>query len=410
MPGIMDSITSVLQSPVVQELLPTALGAAGGFLTTPRRAGAGGAIGHAALGASQGLYQAQQAGYRQMLTKHYALMDQISQKNLDSMNALQKTYDALSPEDKKAYPTPDIYAQAMAHQSIDRMSAQSIHNVLAQQFNTPDGKKRLAAAGFTDPSQLPVDKAALDMISKQIAPPSAYEQASLDIDKERAKQEALHQGAELGIEQARLGQEAAYQGGELGIDRARLGQEAVTAQSEIAGRQAELAESQSWIDPKTRQITRVDYAKGQSPPAPDIPLKKYEQDLGVKPQWVTVPGVSGPIFVPPGQLPPAGSTPYKAPTPKTPEELALEASKVTKEGQANIAATRAEFDKEKGTIGKHTASTMDFYKFAISRNINPKTGQPLGKLEPGWKWADPLPDGTPTAFNSRGQRVPLLEN
>lgn len=86
MPGIMDSITSVLQSPAVQELLPTALGAAGGFLTTPRRAGAGGAIGRGLLGGAQGLTTGAEAvaqtNEATQMAQHYQLLNQQAQQAL----------------------------------------------------------------------------------------------------------------------------------------------------------------------------------------------------------------------------------------------------------------------------------------------------------------------------------------
>lgn len=364
MPGFMDSITSVLQSPAVQELLPTALGAAGGFLTTPRRAGTGGAIGSSLLGASQGLYQAQQAGYRQMLTKHYALMDQISQKNLDSMNALQKAYDALSPADKKAYPTPDIYATAMSHQAIDRMDAQSLHDTLAQQFNTPDGKKRLAGAGFTDPSQLPYDKAALDMISKQISPPSAYEQASLGIEQERTKQEASHEAAEESHERA-----------EEGLERSRIGQEASTASRELALRREE-EPLVAIADPSSpsgyREVTRAK-AIGQPAPPPAsmaavVPVADPNSPTGFT------------------YSPRAASAGKAAPAPaaSAPTTIASKEATTRKSEADTLKTMEAEYEKTnpKPIMTKVSSTAManwthGFYKSTISAGVDPGSGAPL---------------------------------
>lgn len=91
----MDSLTSVLQSPAVQELLPTALGAAGGFLTTPRRAGLGGAIGGGLLGAAQGLTTGQEAMARtteaQQMAQHYALVNQQAQQAIKDRKTDQPT-------------------------------------------------------------------------------------------------------------------------------------------------------------------------------------------------------------------------------------------------------------------------------------------------------------------------------
>jgi len=80
MPGFLDSLSGVLQSPAVQQLLPAALGAASGFLTTPRRAGAGGAIGNALGGAAQGITTGGVLAARtqelQQNAAHYALLNQ----------------------------------------------------------------------------------------------------------------------------------------------------------------------------------------------------------------------------------------------------------------------------------------------------------------------------------------------
>lgn len=95
MSGIMDSITSVLQSPAVQELLPTALGAAGGFLTTPRRAGFGGAIGRGLLGAAQGITAGQEslakAGELKAEQERYQLLNQQVQTALQQNATDQPT-------------------------------------------------------------------------------------------------------------------------------------------------------------------------------------------------------------------------------------------------------------------------------------------------------------------------------
>lgn len=95
MPGIMDSITSVLQSPAVQELLPTALGAAGGFLTTPRRAGFGGAVGRGLQGAAQGITQGQEAlakaGELKAEQQRYNLLNQQVQTALQQNATDQPT-------------------------------------------------------------------------------------------------------------------------------------------------------------------------------------------------------------------------------------------------------------------------------------------------------------------------------
>src|SRR5208283_1313499 len=53
--GLLDSLDSVLTNPTVEALLPAVIGAAGAGLTSPRRAGARGAIGSALSGGAQGL-------------------------------------------------------------------------------------------------------------------------------------------------------------------------------------------------------------------------------------------------------------------------------------------------------------------------------------------------------------------
>ena len=55
MAGFLNGVGDLLKNPAVMELLPAALGAAGGALTSPRLGGARGSIGNAMLGGAQGL-------------------------------------------------------------------------------------------------------------------------------------------------------------------------------------------------------------------------------------------------------------------------------------------------------------------------------------------------------------------
>jgi hypothetical protein len=55
MAGFLSGVGDLLKNPAVMELLPAALGAAGGALTSPRLGGARGSIGNAMLGGAQGL-------------------------------------------------------------------------------------------------------------------------------------------------------------------------------------------------------------------------------------------------------------------------------------------------------------------------------------------------------------------
>lgn len=73
--GLLDDITGVLNNPTVQTLLPAALGAGAGALTSPRMSGTRGAIGNALGGAAQGLSQGvQNANRTQAVANQTALV------------------------------------------------------------------------------------------------------------------------------------------------------------------------------------------------------------------------------------------------------------------------------------------------------------------------------------------------
>jgi hypothetical protein len=67
MAGFLSGIGDLLKNPAVMELLPAALGAAGGALSSPRLAGGRGALGRGLLGGSEGLMMGQQAAAQAQL-------------------------------------------------------------------------------------------------------------------------------------------------------------------------------------------------------------------------------------------------------------------------------------------------------------------------------------------------------
>jgi hypothetical protein len=110
-----------------------------------------------------------------------------------------------------------------------------------------------------------------------------------------------------------------------------------------------------------------------------------------------------PFTPPPGWEIGAGE---KAPSPATtttkakPVDPTLEAGR----GQAVLKNLRANYDATLVPGAKYIRGNRDFYKYAMSRGINPKTGLKLPALDKGWRYGEPLNDGTPTAIDPTGKR------
>jgi hypothetical protein len=90
MAGFLSGIGDLLNNPAVQQLLPAALGAAGGALTSPRLSGARGAIGRGLVGGAEGLAAGQQtaaysqeAKLRQAQLQHTQIEDKVASFNLN---------------------------------------------------------------------------------------------------------------------------------------------------------------------------------------------------------------------------------------------------------------------------------------------------------------------------------------
>lgn len=105
---------NALNSPTTTTLLPTALGALGGYLTSPRMAGGRGALGRALLGGAEGLSTGQEAAARameaRMNAQHMQLVDQqlktaIAQKDKSrpTLARIVSTFYA-SPMGQKVFP------------------------------------------------------------------------------------------------------------------------------------------------------------------------------------------------------------------------------------------------------------------------------------------------------------------
>jgi hypothetical protein len=180
--GIMSDIGSLLKNPAVMELLPAALGAAGGALTSPRRGGVGGSIGNALTGAAGGLAQGEQAvagqqraaayaartqeeaQYRDALIAHTKIQDQIAQGKEELITQRDNAFAKLPKADQDRFGTPSIWEKTMINTLVKGAPVPAKKDAVASMFNSPTGKAYLAARGLTDPSQLPDDPKALDTL------------------------------------------------------------------------------------------------------------------------------------------------------------------------------------------------------------------------------------------------------
>lgn len=345
---------------LAETLLPPVLGALGGSMGTPRLAGRGAALGRGLVGAGEGFLQGQQMRqqmiYQQMLAKHYQLQDQLEQQNLDANTILTKTWNALGSDDKKAYPTPQIYAQAMAHQAIQRIDAKGLRDTLALQFTTDAGRQRMARQGLTDPSQLPNDKAGLDMLAKQVAGPTAEQQAHLDLDRQRTADYEKHLTQEEQQGQERLGIERANEGihaGEAAASEAASGMRIARDRAELAGT----------LPPR--------------PEAADVQAKNKAETQLAKDRDK--------------QLQAGGSS-----KPVDPDVAA-------KRHQDNIKALRDNYEHTLTTWGKHRYTAADLASYGLVRGIDSLTGQALPPLPPGWKYLPPKADGSLSAQSPDGR-------
>jgi hypothetical protein len=182
--GLGSGLESILSNPAFQALVPAAMGAAGGALSSPRLAGTRGAIGRGLLGGAQGFSSgiksaqeqqslemqaaknAQEAQYQTLLSKHLGLEDQIIQGNLDARQRRLDLFTALPPEEQKRYGTPDNYEEFLRQTLAAAAPTASLKGAVSQLFKSEKGKDYLAQMGYTDPSQLPTDRPTLGEIFK----------------------------------------------------------------------------------------------------------------------------------------------------------------------------------------------------------------------------------------------------
>ena len=150
--GLLNDIGGVLTNPAVEALLPTALGAVGGALTSPRLAGSRGALGNAALGGAQGLESgmrtatnAQEIGLRQQ-----ELAENIKYRDL----MMKQASDALAKQDK-SLPT--------LHQMLISQMASPIGKQLFGETVTPDNINSLDYDSTTKQLEA-IDKAHTEFI------------------------------------------------------------------------------------------------------------------------------------------------------------------------------------------------------------------------------------------------------